>query len=79
MNYQLSFCNINFNGGNLFSDDGAILLLSYLNKFSHFDFIKNLFFYDLRKKPEFSNTSIFKQLIIRNFLGYLNPIAIKTC
>ncbi|WP_279155535.1 IS1380 family transposase [Thomasclavelia cocleata] len=72
MNYKLPFCNINFNGGNLSSDGGAILLLSFLNKFSHFDFIKNLSFHDLRKNPEFSNTSIFKQLIIRNILGYFN-------
>ena len=72
MNYNLSNCNINFNGGNLSSDGGAILLYSFLNKFAHFNFIHQLPFHDLRKNPEFSNTDIFKQLIIRNILGYFN-------
>jgi len=63
MNYKLLNCNINFNGGNLSSDGGSILLLSFLNKFAHFNFINQLPFNDLRRNPEFSNTNILKLML----------------
>lgn len=72
MNDFLPFCNINFNGGNLSSDGGAILLLSYLERYSLFSFLKDLSFFDTRKNPEYSNYNIIKQIIYRNFLGYFN-------
>lgn len=66
------FDKINFNGGNLSSDGGAILLLSYLDKHNLLDFTNQLPFSDERKNPTFSNSAILNQLIQRCLLGYFN-------
>ena len=66
------FSNINFNGGNLSSDGGAILLLHFLNKLKIMDKFRHIPFYDLRAVPIYSNSEILSQLVSRTLLGYFN-------
>ena len=66
------FSNINFNGGNLSSDGGAILLLHFLNKLKIMDKFRHIPFYDLRAVPIYSNNEILSQLVSRTLLGYFN-------
>ena len=66
------FDNINFNGGNLSSDGGAILLLQYLYQINLLDKLKGIPFNDQRQLPKYSNTNILSQLIAKNLLGYFN-------
>ena len=66
------FDNINFNGGNLSSDGGAILLLQYLHQIHLRDKLSQMPFNDQRHLPAFSNIDILSQLIGKNLLGYFN-------
>lgn len=66
------FDNINFNGGNLSSDGGSILLLHFMSKIRLADQLSEIPFYDLRDLPVYSNTDILYQLISRTLLGYFN-------
>ena len=66
------FDNINFNGGNLSSDGGAILLLQYLHQIHLRDKLSKIPFNDQRQLPVFSNIDILSQLIGKNLLGYFN-------
>jgi hypothetical protein len=67
-----TFDNINFNGGNLSSDGGAILLLQYLEQIHLSEKISAVPFNDKRSLPVYSNTDILYQLIARDLLGYFN-------
>ena len=66
------FDNIDFKGGNLSSDGGAILLLQYLHRIHLRDKICQIPFNDHRVLPAYSNTDILSQLIAKNLLGYFN-------
>lgn len=66
------FDKINFNGGNLSSDGGAILIMEFLKSFSLPSLFKNIPFSDYRNNPSFSNADILNQCICRNILGYHN-------
>lgn len=66
------FGNIDFNGGNLSNDGGAILLLEYLEKISVKDKLLQIPFYEDRNSPVFSNHELAYQMIVRNLLGYFN-------
>lgn len=66
------FFNINFNGGNLSSDGGAILLLQFLRQIGLDHILEEIPFHDNRNMPIYSNTSILHQLIARTLLGYFN-------
>ena len=66
------FDNINFDGGNLSSDGGAILLLQYLHQIHLRDKLSKIPFNDQRQLPVFSNIDILSQLIGKNLLGYFN-------
>lgn len=67
-----AFDNINFNGGNLSSDGGAILLLQFLNQIGFDELIKSIPYCDSRKFRIHSNTSILLQLIYKKLLGYFS-------
>ena len=62
--------NINFNGGNISSEGGIILLLEYIRNRHFMSYIKKLPFNDHRKLITHSNSSIIYQMLIRTFLGY---------
>ena len=64
------FDKINFNGGNLSSDGGSILLLQFLHNTSLSDKLSDIPFNDNRKRPVYSNADILYQLISRVLLGY---------
>ena len=66
------FANINFNGGNLSSDGGSILMLHFLQKMKLKDRFRQIPFNDTRSLPVYSNSDILSQLISRNLLGYFN-------
>lgn len=66
------FDKINFNGGNLSSDGGAILIMEFLKSFSLPSLFENIPFSDYRNNPTFSNADILNQCICRNILGYHN-------
>lgn len=66
------FCNIDFNGGNLSSDGGSILILEYLNRCGLKDQLSSIPFYEDRHLPFYSNHEIAFQLIAKNMLGYFN-------
>ena len=67
-----TFDNINFNGGSLSSDGGAILLLRFLSKQKLINEFNRLPFNDLRSVPLYSNQDILTQLIAKGLLGYFN-------
>lgn len=64
------FDNINFNGGNLSSDGGHILIAQFLKQINLKSNLSNIPFCDSRRFPVHSNISILMQLIIRCLLGY---------
>lgn len=64
------FDNINFNGGNLSSDGGHILISQFLKQINLKSNLSNIPFCDSRRFPVHSNISILMQLIIRCLLGY---------
>ena len=66
------FANINFSGGNLSSDGGAILLLEFLKKMNITDTFARIPFNDFRAAPIYSNSDIISQLVSRTLLGYFN-------
>ena len=72
LNTDSRFCNINFNGGNLSSDGGAILLLEYLEKIHLKDLLLQIPFFEDRTSPVFTNHELAYQMIVRNLLGYFN-------
>lgn len=72
LNNNPVFDNINFNGGNLSSDGGAILLLNYLGKIHFEDKLGQIHFNDNRHLPVYSNSDILYQLTCRTLLGYFN-------
>ena len=61
---------INFNGGNLSSDGGSILLSQFLEKINLKKLLDSISFVDLRHLPVYSNTNILFQQIIKCLLGY---------
>lgn len=65
-----NFDNINFNGGNLSSDGGHILISQFLKQMGLKSLLKSIPFCDSRRFPVYSNVSILIQLIIRCILGY---------
>ena len=64
------FDKINFNGGNLSSDGGSILLSQFLKKINLKKLLDPIPFVDLRHLPVYSNTNILFQQIIKCLLGY---------
>lgn len=64
------FDKINFNGGNLSSDGGSILLSQFLKKINLKKLLDSIQFADLRHLPVYSNTNILFQQIIKCLLGY---------
>ena len=64
------FDKINFNGGNLSSDGGSILLSQFLEKINLKKLLDPIPFVDLRHLPVYSNTNILFQQIIKCLLGY---------
>ena len=64
------FDKINFNGGNLSSDGGSILLTEFLEKLDLKELLKSIPFVDSRHLPVYSNTNILYQQIIKCLLGY---------
>ena len=64
------FDKINFNGGNLSSDGGSILLSQFLEKINVKKLLDSIPFVDLRHLPVYSNTNILFQQIIKCLLGY---------
>jgi len=64
------FGNIDFNGGSLSSDGGAILLFQFLKKTGFDKSLRNIPFFDSRRTPIHSNHDILEQLFARNLLGY---------
>lgn len=67
------FGNIDFNGGNLSSDGGAILMFEFFKRHLHLDEkIAHVPFYDDRSIPEYSNQELCLQMICKNVLGYFN-------
>lgn len=72
LNDSVTFRNINFNGGSLSSDGGAILMLQFLKQINLQKQFGNLPFHDERMVPVYSNYSIFEQLVSRTLLGYFN-------
>lgn len=64
------FDKINFNGGNLSSDGGSILLSRFLEKINLKKLLDSISFVDLRHLPVYSNTNILFQQIIKCLLGY---------
>ena len=64
------FDKINFNGGNLSSDGGSILLSQFLEKINLKKLLDSIPFVDLRHLPVYSNTNILFQQIIKCLLGY---------
>lgn len=64
------FDKINFNGGNLSSDGGSILLSQFLKKINLKKLLDSISFVDLRHLPVYSNTNILFQQIIKCLLGY---------
>lgn len=66
------FDKINFNGGNLSSDGGAILLLQFLHNINFSDKLSGIPFNDNRKHPVYSNADILYQMISRTLLGYFS-------
>ena len=64
------FDKINFNGGNLSSDGGSILLSQFLEKMNLRKLLDSIPFVDLRHLPVYSNTNILFQQIIKCLLGY---------
>ena len=64
------FDKINFNGGNLSSDGGSILLSQFLEKINLKKLLDSIPFVDLRHLPVYSNSNILFQQIIKCLLGY---------
>lgn len=69
---QTVFDKIDFNGGNLSSDGGSILLLQFLKKLKLENELNSIHFNDFRHLPVYSNSGILYQLITRSLLGYFN-------
>jgi len=67
-----NFNNIDFKGGNLSSDGGAILLLHFLQKMNVEEKFNKIPFDDRRFMPLYSNSDILSQLVTRTLLGYFN-------
>ena len=66
------FDKINFNGGSLSSDGGAILLMQFLSQIRLYDRLASIPFNDHRHLPVYTNQDILYQLICRTLLGYFN-------
>lgn len=66
------FDNINFNGGNLSSDGGSILLASYIDNKCYMNDLSTISYDDNRKAPIHSNNHILQQMVERCCLGYFN-------
>lgn len=66
------FDNINFNGGNLSSDGGSILLASYIDNKCYMNDLSTISYDDNRKTPIHSNNHILQQMVERCCLGYFN-------
>ena len=66
------FDNYNFDGGNLSSDGGFILLSQFIQKNHLLDFLNSLPFFDSRKTFIHSNDNILTQIISRNLMGYFS-------
>lgn len=72
------FDKINFNGGNLSSDGGSILLSQFLEKINLKKLLDSIPFVDFRHLPVYSNTNILFQQIIKCLLGYNDQSDQKT-
>ena len=68
-NFNKNF-KMDFKGGNLSSDGGAILMLAYLHSKQMLSGFNKLSFNDNRKLPIYSNCQISSNLIANNLLGY---------
>ena len=66
------FGKIDFNGGNLSSDGGAVLMMEYLEHIELIEQLRGIPFNDSRFLPVYSNTAIMFQCICRTLLGYHN-------
>lgn len=64
------FDKMNFNGGNLSSDGGSILLTQFLEQMKLKELLKSIPFVDSRHLPVYSNTNILFLQIIKCLLGY---------
>lgn len=67
-----NFDNINFSSSNTSYDDGSILLLSFLKKFSLLSSLNYIPFIDTRRLPKYFNFDIVTQIVLSNLLGYFN-------
>lgn len=67
-----NFDNIDFNGGNLSSDGGSILMLQFFRNIGIQSKLKTIPYEDHRSLPLYSNHEIQSQLICRSMLGYFN-------
>lgn len=70
LNANSRFGNINFNGGYLSSDGGAILLFEFIERFGLKKLLAMIPFFDDRNHPLYSNADIAYQMICRTLLGY---------
>lgn len=72
LNSNTRFDKVGFNGGNLSSDGGAILLMKYLEKMNIMNVLREIPFNDKRYLPLYSNAMIVYQCLCRTLLGYHN-------
>ncbi len=72
LNAVPNFNNIDFKGGNLSSDGGAVLLLHFLQKMNIEEKFNKIPFDDRRFMPLYSNSDILSQLVTRTLFGYFN-------
>ena len=70
LNVNDVFGKMNFNGGNLSSDGGAILTLQFLMNTGVEKDIEGMRFDDARRNPEYKNSDIVMQLTAKRLLGY---------
>lgn len=64
------FDKMNFNGGNLSSDGGSILITQFLKQMNLKKRLDSIPFVDSRRLPLYSNTNILYQQITKCLLGY---------
>lgn len=64
--------NINFDGGNLSSDGGVILLMEYIRHIKLSEKLGKIPFHDDRRCPEYTDPEICYHEVIKNLFGYFN-------
>ena len=70
LRFNRIFDKLNFDGGQLSSDGGAILMLKFLESLHLEQSFESLPFRDFREAPIYSNQDILMQLLLRCILGY---------